>query len=311
MSRLHVMVEEYLTVRRALGFKLAREHHLLVDFVEFLEEQGADVITSALAVEWATLPKTASPLWWSERLSKVRAFARYAQAIDPASEVPPVDLLPRVPTNRRRAEPYLYTDDEIASLLAAAMQMRRKASAPTCATLIGLLAVTGMRVGEAIALDRGDVDLDHGVITVRHAKFDRARQVPLHQSAISALTNYVRWRDQQWPHPKSPSFFVASQGSRLAYSVVSTQFRGLVRVAGIKPRSPRCRPRIHDLRHVFTCRALEDWYRAGVDVEARLPVLSTFLGHASPKATYWYLSARPELLELAAARLEASLGERS
>ena len=306
-----MMVDEYVTVRRALGFSLARDRHLLFDFVEFLENRRADAITSALALDWATLPKTASPLWWSERLSKVRAFARYAQAIDPANEVPPVDLLPRVPTSRRRAEPYLYTDDEIASLLAAATRMRTKASAPTCETLIGLLSVTGMRVGEAIALDRGDVDLGHGVMTIRHAKFDRARQVPLHQSAITALTNYVSWRDERWPHPKSPSFFVASQGNRLTYSVVSTQFRGLVRVAGLKPLSPRCRPRIHDLRHVFACRALEGWYRSGTDVETRLPVLSTFLGHVSPKATYWYLSARPELLELAVGRLEASLGERS
>ena len=139
-----------------------------------------------------------------------------------------------------------------------------------------------MRIGEALGLTRGDVDLNTGVITIRHAKFDRARQVPLHQSAITALTNYVSWRDERWPHPKSPSFFVASQGNRLTYSVVSTQFSGLVRVAGLKPLSPRCRPRIHDLRHVFACRALEGWYRSGTDVETRLPVLSTFLGHVSP-----------------------------
>jgi integrase/recombinase XerD len=306
-----MMIEEYVTVRRALGFTLARERHLLLDFVEFLDDRHAGAITSALALEWATLPQAASPLWWSERLSKVRAFARYAQAVDPANEVPPIDLLPRVPTSHRRAEPYLYTDDEIASLLAAARRMRTKAAAPTCETLIGLLVVTGMRVGEVIALDCGDVDLDHGVITVRHAKFDRARQVPLHASAVKALKDYADWRDRRWPHPKSPSFFVASQGGRPTYSVVSSQFRGLVRVAGLPPRSPRCRPRIHDLRHLFACRALEGWYRSGVDVEARLPVLSTFLGHAGPKATYWYLSARPELLELAAGRLEASLGERS
>lgn len=308
MSALRTAAEEYLTIRRAVGFRLARTEGLLFGFVAFADAQGAEHVTSELAVRWATLPAHASPGWWNSRLCVVRCFARHLSAFDSQTEVPPVDLLPRVSNTTRRATPYLYSDSEIAALMNAAKSKRFPLTAATCQTLIGLLAVTGMRVGEALRLDDTDIDWSRGVVIVHHSKFDRSREVPLHPSTVVALRAYVEVRDERFRQPRSGSFFVSWNGGRLSYRTVSGHFEDLVAKSGLSPSSPRCRPRLHDFRHRFATVTLEDWHRGGVDVQSRLPLLSTVLGHVDPVSTYWYLSAQPELLASAADRLERFLG---
>ncbi len=231
-----------------------------------------------------------------------RVFAEHLSALDPATEIPPADLLPRRPV---RAEPYLYTDAEIVSLMAAARSLALPLRAATYETVVGLLAVTGMRVGEVIGLDREDLDWTHGLLTIRSAKFGKSRELPLAASTLTALRRYSDTRDRLCPRPKAPSFLLSTVGTRLIYQNVHWDFLRLAGRAGLGARSPRCRPRPHDLRHTFAVRTLMDWYRHGVDVQARMPLLSTYLGHVDPSETYWYLQAAPELVVLAAEKLTA------
>ncbi len=305
MSLLRQGLEDYLSVRRSLGFKLERASRLLPDFIAFMEREGATTITTVLALAWATNTME-SVNWRAVRLDIVRGFARYLQAVDPKTEVPPAGLLPR---RNDRAMPYIYTDAEIAALMAAAQTLRPHIRPATYATLIGLLAVTGMRVGEAIHLDREDVDPEHGVLVVWSTKFGKSREVALHPSTVAALETYSLRRDEFIPHPISPSFFVSRAGTRLIRNNVEFTYSYLIRQAGIQRASRRCRPRLHDFRHTFAVRTVLDWYREGADVAARLPLLSTYLGHVDPISTYWYLSATPELLALASERLQHGLGE--
>lgn len=307
MSDLSQAVEDYLATRRALGFKLERDGRLLTDFVASLDQAGQITITIDAALAWATLPVGAEPSWWGTRLSIVRGFARWRAAFDPATEVPPADLLA---VQSRRAEPYPYTDDDVASLMRAARAIPLPLKAATYEALIGLLAVTGMRVGEAIGLDRGDLDRDEGVLAVREAKFNKSREVPLHPSTVEALAAYAGLRDRLCPRPTSPSLFISTAGTRLIYKNVHRKWLDLVSIAGLERRSPRCRPRPHDLRHRFAVTTLVGWYRDGANVEARLPQLSTYLGHVAPSGTYWYLHAAPELMARAAQRLEAAESDR-
>ena len=308
MTALRDAAEDYLAIRRAVGFKLRNAGRLLFRFVDFLEAEQATRVTTQLALRWATQPAGAAPGWWNSRLCVARGFARYLSAIDPATEVPPAGLLPRLGPGSCRAEPYLYSPAEVTALMAAARSIGSRFVAATCETLIGLLAISGIRVGEALRLDAGDLDWARGVLVIRDSKFNRSREVPLHQSALDALRAYARLRDQRYPQPRSASFFVTRSGRRPSYGTVREHFEHLVHRAGLRPRSARCRPRLHDFRHSFACATLEDWYRCGADVQARLPLLSTYLGHIDPASTYWYLSGKPELLALAASRLEASLG---
>ncbi len=300
MSALGQAVDDYLLVRRVLGSKLESEARLLADFVAFVEAAGATTVTTELAVAWAKLPgEDAHPSYLGRRLCAVRGFARHLQAFDPATEVPPAQLLPVRPC---RAVPYLYSEADIAALIGAARSLTPALRSATYQTLIGLLSVTGMRIGEAIRLDRDDLDWDEGLVTVWHSKFDKSRELPLNPSTLKALRAYASLRDRLCPALKAPSFFVFSAGTRLVYVMVQGTFARLARHAGLAARSERCRPRLHDLRHTFACRILLGWYRDGVDVDAHLPRLSTFMGHADPSGTYWYLSAVPELLSLAAER---------
>lgn len=241
------------------------------------------------------------------RLTVVRGFARYLHALDERHEVPPADLLP---ARWHRPTPYLYSEADLGRLLGAARALPRPLRAATYATLIGLLAVSGMRVGEAIGLDRGDLDWSAGLLIVREAKFGKSRELVLHPSALAALRPYDRGRRQLWPRPRTPAFFISVTGTRLIYSEVQRTFGVLVHQAGLAPRSGRCRPRLHDLRHSFAVNTLLGWYRAGLDVEARMHSLSTYLGHIDPANTYWYLSAAPELLALAGERLERAMEAR-
>jgi integrase len=278
MSTLARRLHQYIELRRTLGFKLERAVRLLPDFVRHLECRGAEWITIELALDWARQPADGHPGWWAARLALVRTFAEHLKAIDPRTEIPSREL---IPSRARRATPYIYSDCDIQRLIAMARTTLSPFRGGTCAALIGLLAVTGMRVGEAIALDRSDVDWTHGTLTVRQGKFRRAREIPLHDTTISALRAYSTLRDNQVPQPHSPAFFVASTGSRLIYKNVHHVFLRLVRSAGLERRSVACRPRIHDLRHTFAVGTLVTWYRANRDIEPLLPRLSTYLGHVT------------------------------
>lgn len=305
MSDLHLILRDYLSLRRSLGFKLEREGALLPDFVAFVEKSGSGVMTASLALSWAKQSADATPYWWATRLGMVRGFARYARTTDTRTEIPPEAVLPRI---RPRHQPYIYSDANVTALMAVTRRIPHPFRAHTYRTLIGLLAATGMRIGEVIALDRTDLDREQGVITVRYGKFDKSREVPLHSTTLDAIEEYARHRYRRFSRPRSAAFFLSLAGTRLIYRNVHPVFLRLVEWAGLADRKPH-RPRIHDLRHSFAVRALADAYREGLDVERQLPVLSTYLGHVSPSSTYWYLSAVPELLGVAARQLESSLGE--
>jgi integrase len=308
MTPLDAQLADYLKIRRALGYKLERPEKLLAQYLEHLDGLGHDHVTIENALGWARMPARGSGSWWAYRLSVVRCFATYLHALNPVHEVPPADILPQRP---RRAIPYLYSDREIAALMAATAALRGQLRRSTYRTLIGLLAVTGMRVGEAIRLDRSDLDLRHGVLTVRESKFGKSRELPLHPSTAVALRSYLRVRDSHHNAQVSQALLISPAGTRLIYCNVHATFRQLRRDAGLKHRSSSCRPRIHDLRHGFAVRTLLEWYRAGVEVQPRLPLLSTYLGHVHPRHTYWYLHAAPELLQIAGQRLEDAQERRS
>lgn len=301
MSPLAAALADYLAVRRAMGFKLERAGKLLAQFVAYLDDLEAATVTVEHALAWATLPADGSANWWAHRLSVVRGFATYLATIDPTTEVPPSDLLAY---RKRRATPFLYSDNDIAALLAATQVLSSPLRRATYHTLLGLLVVTGMRIGEAIRLDRSDVDARAGLLLVRSTKFGKDRQLPLHASTTQALTRYLTCRDRLFPQPETTAVFISTAGTRLRYCNVSWAFLKLIDHAKLKPRSSSCRPRIHDLRHSFAVHTVLEGYRSGADVQARLPLLSTYLGHVHPANTYWYLSAAPELLALAGQRLE-------
>jgi integrase/recombinase XerD len=302
MSALGQALEQYLSTRQALGFKLRGYRSRLSDFVAYVDQVGATTITSELALAWATKPHNVHPYTWTVRLSMVGGFARYLKTLDPACEVPPADLL----THRRRPrpEPYLYSDADVLALLDACSRLSPLLRAATYRTLFGLLAVSGLRVGEAIHLDRNDVDFERGLVVVWQGKFRKSREVPLQPSTVEALHAYRQRSDQLRPRRKQASFFISTVGTRLCESAVHGTFAQLVRWAGLEPKSASCRPRIHGLRHTFAVATLLGWYRAGDDVMAKVPLLSTYLGHAGPVATYWYLQATPDLLAQAVGRLE-------
>ncbi len=305
MSPLRHALADYLAMRRALGYQLARTEKLLAQFLTYLEDCGEERLSTNTALAWATLPTDAHRKWKASRLSAVRGFAAHVRAIDPATEVPPADLLPWHPC---RATPYLYSDEDVARVIAEAATLRTPHRVATYRTLIALLAVTGMRVGEAIALDRGDFDALTDCLTVRTGKFGKSRELPLHPSTGAALRDYLRRGDRPRSAARTPALFLSIAGTRLLYTNVHYIFHQLVCRAGLHPRSTSCRPRLPDLRHSFAVRTVLDGYRGDGDPGARLARLSTYLGHVAPANTYWYLSAAPELLELAGGRLARHLG---
>lgn len=308
MSALGQSVDDYLSIRRALGYKLVDEGRLLIDFVDFVDQAGAVAVTTELAVSWAMLPQETSVGWWARRLNTVRGFARHHQTIDAGSEIPPVGVLPG---RNHRPTPYLYSDDDVTALLAAARTLSPPLRAATFETLLGLLASTGMRIGEAMRLDDPDIDWVDAVLTINNSKFGRSRFVPVHPSTLNALRAYTDLRDRLCLHPNAPSVFVSTRAARLAQSTVNDTFHQLLDQAGLDRTATGNRPRVHDLRHSFAVKTLLGWYGDGGDVQARLPALSAYLGHVHPSDTYWYLSAAPELLGLAADRLPAPEGGRT
>ena len=306
MSTMREHAADYLAMRRQLGFKLTTFGQKLSSFVDYLDEHGLTVITTDAAIAWATsTPRSTDQVHWSRRLMVVRIFARHLAVLEPATEIPPADILIH---HYRRVTPHLYTPDEIAGLLTAADDLRPPTRAVTYRTLICLLSVTGLRAGEACGLDRADVDLDNGVLTISDTKFGKTRQVPLHPSTVTALHSYLQNSDLSCG--TTPALFVSTRGTRLDHGNIPHTFARLVTAAGITVGHRQRRPRLHDFRHSFATAMVLDWYRNGVDVQARLPSLSTYLGHADPKSTYWYLTDSPELLALAATRLEHALEAR-
>lgn len=302
MSTLRQALVDYLTMRRALGYKMDKAERLLGQFVTFAEDRGEVHVRTETALAWATLPAGGAATWISRRLAEVRLFARHLRTLDEVTEVPPDDLLP---ARGHRATPYLYTPQEITDLMRATSILRGSHVQATYRTLIGLLAATGMRIGEAIGLDRDDFDAGNGIVTIRHGKFDKARALPLHPSTVAALDDYLR-RDDRPRERNTPTLLISSTAKRLRYTAVQPIFQKMLRHCGIAPHSATCRPRIHDLRHSFAVSTIVDDYRSG-DPGSRLAILSTYLGHADPGDTYWYLSAAPELLGLAGERLERHL----
>ncbi len=301
MSRLREQVADYLRLRRSLGYKLVEHERFLNQFLDYLEQNQATTITAENALAWARLPAGANPRWHGARLSAVRGFAAWAHVFDPDIQVPPTGLLPMGPT---RATPYLYSQDQVCALMNAAVGLVPEMKAATFQTLIGLLAVTGMRAGEVVRADLTDLDLDAETLTVRGTKFGKSRLLPLHPSVVEELRGYLRLRSTT-ALPATTALLVSVAGTRLTYDNTQRVFKKLTAQAGITPRSAACRPRLHDLRHSFAVNTLLDAYRSGGDVGAWLPLLSTYLGHTEPANTYWYLHAAPELLALAADRLNA------
>jgi integrase/recombinase XerD len=308
MKSLQERVDAYLRLRRALGYKLERHGRLLPQLVAYHEAAGASTIKRELAISWARLPSGAHPRYWAARLAIARGFAAYLKTLDPATEVPPAGVFG---ARYLRPTPHLWSDEDIRRVLEAARALRPPLKAASYEALFGLLAVTGMRVGEAVALEPGDVDLEGALITIREhtAKLERARLVPLHATTVAALERYVAARRRLCPRPRANAFFVSAAGTRIDRSAVSKTLRGITTALGL--RTEAVRPRAHDLRHSFAVSTLVGWQRAGVRIDEQIAALSAYLGHASPADTYWYLSATPELMGAAAERLELRLGGRS
>lgn len=307
MTNLRAALGEYLNIRRTLGFKLRDEGTVLPQFIDFLEEQGSQFITTDLALRWATRPENVQPAHWARRLSMVRVFAQFYSAMVPQTEIPPQGVLP---FRYRRKPPYIYDDNEILRLIEASSHLVSETGlrASTYSTLFGLLAVTGMRISEPISLDRQDVDLTRGILTVRHTKFGKSRLVMVHSSTVAKLVEYRRLRDRLIAKPKSPSFFVSEHGMRLTHWIVRWTFVKLSREIGLRGPHDSHGPRLHDFRHTFAVKTLIRWYQTGVDIERHMPELAAYMGHTHVNDTYWYISAVPELLRFATMRLDSFQG---
>jgi integrase len=302
MTGLHSQVRDYLALRRAMGFKMAKYGPLLDSLAGHLEDSGLATVTTQAAVGWAMLPQGVHPDRWKQRLDAARGFARYLAAVDPAAEVPPAGLLD---ARRPKHQPYIFTGQEITALMEAAGQHRWHLPGVTYPALLGLIAATGMRLSEATGLDDADIDMGEAMITIRDSKFGKSRRIPVDATVVTAIRDYRERRQALPPAPRVPSLFTSAWGTRLIGHHAEHEFRRITRLTGTGANAQNP-PRIHDMRHTFAVRTLAGWYRHGGDVAARMPLLSAYLGHVSPVSTYWYLSAVPELLELAARRLETA-----
>lgn len=312
MNTLREALQEYIDLRRVLGYKMHCEGLLLPRFVSFMEERRAEHISTRLALEWAQHAPV-QPAECARRLCFVRGFARHRSATDSRTEIPPIGLLPHRST---RARPHLYTEDEIRRLMDAALEL--PVTWPSTPLrpwvfhgLIGLLSVTGMRLSEALNLELADVDLDHAVLTIRGAKFGQWRLVPIHPSTRAVLADYMERREQFFRHPVSTYLFVSRRGTRLDGGHVRRTFYTLSHNTGLRALGASQGPRLHDFRHRFAVQTLTRWYKSDMDPGRQMPLLSTYLGHVCVAGTYWYLSGNPELMAQAMTRLERRWGEPS
>lgn len=298
MTVLAEHLDNYLRLRRTLGHKLADAHRLLPRFVTYLDARDAEFVTIEAALGWALEREVpAGSVVPADRMMLVRGFARYLSGIDPRTEVPPAGTI-RHPRRWRR--PFIYTDNDVLAMIEHAQAViPQPLRSATYQTLIGLLATTGLRIGEALRLDRRDLDASEGVLRIRESKFGKSRLVPLDASAVDALGRYDHTRQRLLPDPSTDSLFVSLRGTRVIYETVWPTHRMLCDSAGVAAGSTVI-PRIHDHRHSFAVKTLLCWYQQGVDVPSRISWLSTYLGHREPRYTYHYLSAAPDLLAHAA-----------
>ncbi|NUY06176.1 tyrosine-type recombinase/integrase [Paraburkholderia youngii] len=306
MTAIRDSLTRYVAVRRALGASFYEPALALGHFVDLLEHEGAEFITIDLALRWATTPVSVERATWGRRLSAVRGFARWMNTVDGRNEIPPAGLLS---ARRRRNAPHIYTEQEINLLMIRAAQLRSRTGmrALTYSTLIGLLVATGLRPGEALRLDRSDVDLVSGILSIRESKFGKSRFVPVEESTRAALERYAQSRDRLCPQRLSEAFLVGERGVRLKAGTVRSMFVRMSRAVGLRPATEDGRdgygPRLQDFRHSFATGRMVEWYRAESDVNRQLPKLAAYLGHVNIGLTYWYIEAVPELLELAAGYL--------
>jgi integrase len=311
MKSLRDALPEYLAIRRALGTQLKEGGIALSHFLDFMEAEGAEIITLQIALRWAMLPADVQIATWARRLGQVRGFAAWRSSFDPRTEVPPDRMLG---ARRLRNPPHIYTEKEVLALMAGAAKLPKGKIRPwTYRTLLGLLASTGLRPGEALALDVKDVDLQTGILTIRETKFGKTRFVPISESTQAALTDYARRRESLCRRIRTDAFFLTPRGNRLRAESARRTLAELSRAIGLRQPQMGRRlgrgPRLQDFRHTFATMRMIEWYRAGLDVSRELPKLSTYLGHVEICHTYWYLQAIPELLQLAAGRLVGT-GER-
>jgi integrase len=310
MNSLREAMQEYIDLRRGLGYKMGCEGLLLPKFVGFMEDHGAEHISAKLALEWAQ-SASVQPAEWARRLCFVRGFARHRSATDNLTEIPPLGLLPH---RSKRATPHLYTEDEVMRLLDAALELPTVWPSTSLRPwvfygLIGLLSVTGMRLSEALNLELTDVDLEHAVLTIRGAKFGQWRLVPIHPSTCAVLADYIERRGKFFRHPVSTYLFVSHSGTRLDVGRVHRAFYTLSHSTGLRAVGASKGPRLHDFRHRFAVQTLTRWYQSGKDPGREMPLLSNYLGHVCIAGTYWYLSANPELMAQAMTRMEQRWGE--
>jgi integrase len=301
MSALADAATDYVTLRRSLGHKLDAAGRLLPRYVAYLDGLGDDTVTVATAFAWATdvnvAPTSNEP---AQRMAIVRGFARHMSGIDARTEIPPLGL---VAHHNSRRVPHLFTDSEISAVMNhAAASADSPLRAVMLETVMGLLAVTGMRVGEAIRLECGDIDWADGIITIWESKFGKSRHVPVTGTTLDALARYATIRDRHDASTATLRLFISNRGTAVDRGHFGQTFRAAIRSAGITSTAVGG-PRVHDLRHSFAVKTLVGWYRQGDDVEALLPRLSTYLGHREPRYTYRYLTASLELLDQAARRL--------
>ena len=301
MKPLRELLDDYLVTRRMLGAKLEESDRLLHHFVEYLDKHQVEHITTERALAWATVPQQALPFYRARRLAEVRHFATYARAIDPKHQVPPERLLP---TPRSRRNPYLYHDDDIIALMDGCHDLTGQIRPFTYATIVGLLSVTGMRSGEVVQLNHDDVDIQQGIITILNSKFGKSRLNPCHDTTRQALAAYVIRRNEHLSGFGSNPFFVSEKGTRISTHTLRETFAKLCGNTGLRHPGQHHSPRLHDLRHRFAIKTLMQWYREQCDMALCLPRLATWLGHVNISSTYWYLTAIPELMELAAHHLD-------
>lgn len=303
MTHLQKCLNDYLALRRTLGFKLIREGMWLPDFVRSIKANKSSYVTVEASLRWAKGKKSPPPPSWVKRLGMAKKFSLYLHALDPRHEVIPKELVAY--ESRKKFCPFIYSNEDVLRLMRESKKLRTRFKRDTYSTLIGLLASTGMRVGEAIRLDKTDFNSSLGLIQIRHSKFGKSRQIPLHPTTTKALCRYAKKRDHNITKNPNPAFFLSTSGTRVRHVNFHHAFHKMVLSIGIGTSHPQG-PRIHDLRHSFAVKTLTTWYRSDLDTGSRLPALSTYLGHVSPSSTYVYLHATTELLQQAKKKLERS-----
>jgi integrase/recombinase XerD len=306
MNTLSQELDRYLSLRRGLGYRLVTAERILRKFIAFAERENAPYISTALFLRWQKTFGKANKQTWGCRLTVVRLFAQWLCSMDSKHEVPPRSL---ISSRTRRSHPYIYSTEDIRRIVETAAELPsiNGIRALTYSTLFGLMAVTGLRVSEALALDAADIDLDNGVVTVRQGKLGKSRFLPVLDCTRTRLADYAKERDRLLGMP-SQAFFVSDRGKRLTDCSARYNFAVVCQMIGLRPSQKHNRhgrgPRLHDLRHTFVVRTLLSWYRNNKEPAREMIKLSTYLGHSHPAHTYWYIEAVPELLELASQRVE-------